>query len=52
MGTLAINADERVTTVEFTSESLVVGLMDGRLISTEIRNTSAWFCTYRKNIEY
>ena len=37
MGTLAINADERVTTVEFTSESLVVGLMDGRQISVPLK---------------
>ena len=37
MGTLALNADERVTTVEFTSESLVVGLMDGRQISVPLK---------------
>ena len=37
MGTLALKADERVTTVEFTSESLVVGLMDGRQISVPLK---------------
>jgi len=33
MGTLALNADERVESVEFTEEFLVVGLKDGRRIS-------------------
>ena len=37
MGTLALNADERVATVEFTSEFLVVGLMDGRQISVPLK---------------
>jgi hypothetical protein len=36
MGTLALNADERVDTVEFTEESLVVALKDGRRISVPI----------------
>lgn len=33
MGTLALNADERVESVELTEEFLVVGLKDGRRIS-------------------
>jgi len=33
MGTLALNADERVDTVEFSGAFLVVGLKDGRRIS-------------------
>lgn len=33
MGTLAINADERVDSVAFTEDFLVVGLKDGRRIS-------------------
>lgn len=33
MGTLALNADERVESVEFTEEFLIVGLKDGRRIS-------------------
>jgi hypothetical protein len=33
MGTLAVNADERVSSVEFTDEFLTVGLKDGRRIS-------------------
>jgi len=37
MGTLALNADERVATVEFTSEFLIVGLMDGRQISVPLK---------------
>ena len=37
MGTLALNADERVATVEFTSEFLIVGLMDGRRISVPLK---------------
>jgi len=36
MGTLAANADERVASVEFTEDSLVVGLMDGRRISVPL----------------
>jgi hypothetical protein len=36
MGTLAANADERVASVEFTEDSLVVGLMDGRWISVPL----------------
>jgi hypothetical protein len=36
MGTLAIKADERVNTVEFTDDSLIVGLMDGRRISVPL----------------
>ncbi len=36
MGTLALNADERVDSVEFTEEFLVVGLKDGRRISVPI----------------
>jgi hypothetical protein len=36
MGTLALNADERVASVAFSEDSLVVGLKDGRLISVPI----------------
>lgn len=36
MGTLALNADERVESVEFTEEFLVVGLKDGRRISVPV----------------
>jgi hypothetical protein len=36
MGTLALNADERVESVELTEEFLVVELMDGRRISVPI----------------
>lgn len=36
MGTLALNADERVSSVEFTDDFLVVGLKDGRRISVPI----------------
>jgi hypothetical protein len=36
MGTLALNADERVASVEFTDDFLVVGLMDGRQISVPL----------------
>jgi hypothetical protein len=36
MGTLALNADERVSSVEFTDDFLVVGLKDGRQISVPI----------------
>jgi len=36
MGTLALNADERVDSVAFTEEFLVVGLKDGRRISVPI----------------
>ena len=31
-----VNADERVASVEFTEDSLVVGLMDGRRISVPL----------------
>ena len=37
MGTLAINADERVTTVDFSDDFLIVGLMDGRQISVPLK---------------
>ena len=33
MGTLALNADERVESVEFSEEFLIVSLKDGRRIS-------------------
>jgi hypothetical protein len=33
MGTLALNADERVDSVSFSNDALVVGLKDGRQIS-------------------
>lgn len=36
MGTLALNADERVESVEFSEAFLVVGLKDGRRISVPI----------------
>jgi len=36
MGTLVLNADERVDSVDFTEEFLVVGLKDGRRISVPI----------------
>jgi hypothetical protein len=36
MGTLAPNADERVQSVEFSDEFLVVGLKDGRRISVPV----------------
>lgn len=39
MGTLALNADERVQSVEFIDEYLVVGLKDGRKISVPL----AWY---------
>jgi len=37
MGTLALKADERVATVEFSKDFLVVGLMDGRQISVPLK---------------
>ena len=37
MGTLALKADERVASVEFSDDFLVVGLMDGRQISVPLR---------------
>ena len=39
MGSLAIGADERVESVEFSVDSLVVGLKDGRRISVPL----AWY---------
>ena len=36
MGTLALKADERVDSVEFSDEFIVVGLMDGRRISVPL----------------
>ena len=36
MDTLAANADERVDTVEFSEDFLIVGLKDGRQISVPI----------------
>ena len=36
MGTLALNADERVESVEFSDDFLVVGLKDGRRISVPV----------------
>ena len=39
MSTLALNADERVASVEFSDGFLVVGLMDGRQISVPLK----WF---------
>ncbi len=39
MGTLAINTDERVASVEFSEGYLVVGLKDGRRISVPV----AWY---------
>jgi len=37
MGTLALNADERVTMVDFSDDFLIVGLMDGRKISVPLK---------------
>ncbi len=37
MGTLALKADERVASVEFSDDFLVVGLMDGRQISVPLK---------------
>ena len=37
MGTLALKADERVASVRFSDEFLVVGLMDGRQISVPLK---------------
>ena len=39
MGILALAADERVASVKFTADSLVVALKDGRAISVPL----AWF---------
>ena len=39
MGILALKADERVSSVSFTSDSLSVALMDGRTISVPL----AWY---------
>lgn len=39
MGTLALNADERVESVSFSDDSLIVGLKDGRTISVPLE----WF---------
>lgn len=39
MGILALAADERVSSVSFTNESLSVGLMDGRTITVPL----VWF---------
>ena len=36
MGTLALNADERVASVEFSDDFLIVGLIDGRQISVPL----------------
>ena len=36
MGTLALNADERVASVQFSEDFLIVGLKDGRRISVPI----------------
>jgi len=36
MGTLALKADERVESVDFSDEYLIVGLMDGRRISVPL----------------
>ncbi len=36
MSTLAIHADERVASIEFSENYLVVGLMDGRRISVPV----------------
>jgi hypothetical protein len=36
MGTFALEADERVDSVEFSADSLVVGLKDGRSISVPL----------------
>ena len=48
MGILALKADERVSHVDFTPDSLCVALMDGRTISVPL----AWYpvcCTLPKN---
>jgi hypothetical protein len=37
MDTLALNADERVASVKFSSDFLTVGLMDGRQISVPLK---------------
>lgn len=37
MGTLALKAGERVASVEFSDDFLVVGLVDGRQISVPLR---------------
>lgn len=37
MGTLALNADERVASVDFSVDFLIVGLMDGRQISVPLK---------------
>ena len=37
MGTLALKADERVASVKFSADFLVVGLMDGRQISVPLK---------------
>jgi Protein of unknown function (DUF2442) len=39
MGILALRADERVASVSFSSDSLIVALMDGRVISVPL----AWY---------
>lgn len=39
MATLAVNADERVKSVAFSSDTLIVGLKDGRQISVPL----SWF---------
>jgi hypothetical protein len=39
MGTLALKADERVASVEFSDDFLIVGLRDGRRISVPL----AWY---------
>jgi hypothetical protein len=39
MGILALKADERVSSVSFTTDSLSVALMDGRTISVPL----AWY---------
>ncbi|MBI5325432.1 MAG: DUF2442 domain-containing protein [Ignavibacteriae bacterium] len=36
MNTSAYNADTRIKSVDFSNESLVVGLMDGRIISVPL----------------
>ena len=36
MGTLALNADERVESVDFSENFLIVGLKDGRRISAAV----------------
>jgi len=37
MSTLALKADERVASVEFSNDFLIVGLMDGRQISVPLK---------------